>query len=71
MKIKHSEHLVRFQFPTYLLKNLRLFYAPENHQLSHCIVMVKKEKKDLSYVVVHKAIQILGNKICCERKCKP
>ena len=54
----------------YLLKNLRLFYAPKIHQLSHCIGIMKKEKKDLSYVVVHKAIQRFANKILyCERKC--
>ena len=56
----------------YLLKNLRLFNAPKNHQLSHGIGMVKKEKKGPSYVVVHKAIQMFANKILyCERKCEP
>ena len=48
-----------FPFSMYLLKTLRLVYAPKDHQLSHCVGMVKKENKDLSYVVVHKVIQML------------
>ena len=56
----------------YLLKNLRLFYAPKNHQLSNCIGIVKKVKKDLSYRVVHKEMQMFANKILYfERKCEP
>ena len=56
----------------HLLKNLRLFYVPKNHQLSHCLGMVKKEKKDLSYAVLHKVIQIFANKILyCVKKWKP
>ena len=58
----HWASYLIFPFSMYLLKTLRLVYAPKDHQLSHCVKKEKKENKDLSYVMVHKVIQMFANK---------